>query len=545
MKPTPLMTITTVVSILAVAAAAALFWLAGNTNAEAYRASIADVRAIQQLAADWSVETARVRSDPLADFDSLAAFIPQMDTLKSSLLDTVRAVPDIPDRLANDVSAYVNAVEAREERIERFKTGYAVIRNSARYLPLAASNVVQVPEVDGELSREVSALANDINTYRAAPTDAAKGRLMVALERLAKDAEGLPPPLPDAIANFEAHAAVLLSRQAPTDELFSQATSAEISGLSDRLVRDLGVELAAEDARATNYRNGVLGAGLLLLALWAATIAVRVRADRRAAPAQAGTSSAEAAQQVPPTRTADPFDSAAAKHLMAHRILCATVASRIAALATEADEDIAAPDAEAPGARQANGAANRDTGDDAGTFAGVREHLASIREMAEHLAAGAEAGNELSYDLLDVNDCIPGVVEDTGARDAAQVTIERGSVPEVFASRPEICLMLEKVVENSVQAVKDAGRDAGEIRIATATDDGTATITIVDNGAGMSPQVRERMFEPFFAADGERAGVGLVSTGHLVRKYAGAISVSSMPGGGTVTQIRLPGLKGH
>ena len=62
-----------------------------------------------------------------------------MDQLKDLLLTTIRGIPDVPDRLANDVSAYVNAVEAREERIERFKTGYAIIRNSARYLPLAAA----------------------------------------------------------------------------------------------------------------------------------------------------------------------------------------------------------------------------------------------------------------------------------------------------------------------------------------------------------------------------------------------------------------------
>ena len=96
------------------------------------------MRQIQQLSSSWSIEIARVRSDPLADFDSLAAFIPRMASLKESLSDASRRIPGLPDRLANDIRGYLSAVDAKEERIERFKTGYAVVRNSTRYLPLAA-----------------------------------------------------------------------------------------------------------------------------------------------------------------------------------------------------------------------------------------------------------------------------------------------------------------------------------------------------------------------------------------------------------------------
>ena len=111
--------VATVLSLLLVAAGSFLYWLVRDNDPEDYRTSISGAQRIQQLAADWSIETARVRSDPLADFDSLVAFIPQMSQLKGALLAKVRSLPDIPDRLANDVSAYVSAVDAKEERIER------------------------------------------------------------------------------------------------------------------------------------------------------------------------------------------------------------------------------------------------------------------------------------------------------------------------------------------------------------------------------------------------------------------------------------------
>ena len=543
------------VTALAVGAAAILFWLARNNDPAAYRESIAGVRQIQQVAADWSIETARVRSDPLADFDSLAAFIPRMDELKQVLLATIRGIPDIPDRLANDVSAYVNAVEAREERIERFKTGYAIIRNSARYLPLAASNIVQSPDVEAQLSREVSALTNDINGYLTAPSDAVKGRLTVALERLSDRAEDLDAPLPDHVANFIAHADVLLAQQAPTGELFSQATSSEISDLSAQLVEDLGFELTRKNQLSTSYVNGMLGAAGVLLLVWLVAGAVRLRSASAPAPAAAAETRAtdEAADpdaaSLPAHRGhAGSRDDAwaATKLLMSHRILSDSVASRLAGAAREINDALDAlreVRGDFNGARAANGEALQSVVEQgAQALSGVRERVGTITDMADRLSEFSRAHGDVSYTLLDLNDCVREVVDEAHAESVAEVTVEEGTVPEVFASKAEVCLMLEKVVENSLQAIAAAGRERGELQIATGTDGGKATVTIIDNGVGMTAETRERMFEPFFALDGTRAGVGLISTTHLVEKYSGAISVSSMAGGGTVTRIQLPGM---
>ena len=123
-----------IVSVLLLAAAGVLYTMAGSNGGQQYRTSIDLVRQIQQLSSSWSIEIARVRSDPVADIDSLAAFIPRMARLKESLSDAARRIPGLPDRLANDIRGYLSAIDAKEERIERFKTGYAVVRNSTRNL---------------------------------------------------------------------------------------------------------------------------------------------------------------------------------------------------------------------------------------------------------------------------------------------------------------------------------------------------------------------------------------------------------------------------
>ena len=553
MKSNNSIKVATVLSLVLVAVGVFLYWLVRENDPEGYRSSISGVQRIQQLAADWSIETARVRSDPMADFDSLVAFIPQMSQLKGALLARVRSIPDIPDRLANDVSAYVSAVDAKEERIERFKTGYAVIRNSSRYLPLAASNIVQVPNINPELLGEVSTLTNEIDAYLVAPTDATKGRLTVALERLGASATALPAPLPNYFANFISHAEVLLARQAPTGELFSLATSSEISDLAVKLVDDLGFELARKQERNDYYLNGILVAVAALLLLWIVFAVSRTRVTVAEATATAAESATAPAQRVAVAgeaaagagKPADAAVSTNAKLLMSHKILSDFVGQHLAVTAdeiatgmeslSEANDKVQESQSDAERA-DVVAAANAIVGN-------VRAQATEIAEVAERLSAFSKRQGEVSYSLLDLNDCIDEVVAATQAENVATVETDYGDVPDIFASRTEICLMLEKVVENSAQAIQDKGEDdKGEIRIATSGENDKAYITIIDNGVGMSADVRESMFEPFYAATNGRTGVGLTSTSYLVEKYGGSISVSSMPGGGTVTRITLPGL---
>lgn len=554
------MKVATALSLILVAAAVFLYWLVRDNDPAAYRQSISGVQQIQQLAADWSIETARVRSDPLADFDSLVAFIPQMSQFKGTLLARVRSIPDVPDRLANDVSAFVSAVDAKEERIERFKTGYAVIRNSTRYLPLAASSIVQAPNISTDLLGEVTTLTNEIDAYLAAPTDATKGRLTVALERLGERAAALAAPLPNYFANYISHAEVLLERQAPTDELFSMATSSEISDLAVQLVNDLEFELDRNEVRNGYYLNGILAAVGALLLLWVVYAVSRTRttvAQATAAPAELATAETQRAEAdgEPAVAVAGPAaqhavqadgaESANAKLLMSHKILSEVVGQRLAATADEIATGMESLSESNDKVQECQSDVERaDVVAAANAIvASVRAQATEIAEVAERLSALSTRQDEASYNLIDVNDCLEEVVAATQAEEIAAVEKDYGSAPDVFASRPEICLMLEKVVENSLQAIQDKGQDDnGEIRIATSGENDKAFITMIDNGVGMSADVRESMFEPFYSATDGRSGVGLTSTNYLVDKYGGSISVSSMPGGGTVTRITLPGM---
>ncbi len=69
-----------------------------------------------------------------------------------------------------------------------------------------------------------------------------------------------------------------------------------------------------------------------------------------------------------------------------------------------------------------------------------------------------------------------------------------------------------------------------------------ARLTVIDNGHGMSPEVRERVFEPFFTtkAPGKGSGLGLSVIHGIVQSLGGAIELWSEPGVGTRIDLLFP-----
>ena len=99
------------------------------------------------------------------------------------------------------------------------------------------------------------------------------------------------------------------------------------------------------------------------------------------------------------------------------------------------------------------------------------------------------------------------------------------------------------LLKNAAEAFEGEG---GTLQVRAAREDGVVCVQIQDDGAGMTAQVRERLFEPFFSTKqaGEGTGLGLSMAKRIVEQHGGRIEVDSELGHGARVTVRLPAEEG-
>ena len=110
---------------------------------------------------------------------------------------------------------------------------------------------------------------------------------------------------------------------------------------------------------------------------------------------------------------------------------------------------------------------------------------------------------------------------------AVVVDVEPG-LPRVRGFAGELNQIWSNLIDNALDAVPESGR----VEVLANREHQRVVVRIVDNGAGIPAQVRERIFDPFFTTKpvGQGTGLGLDIVRRLVRHNDGEISVESQPG---------------
>ncbi|MEN3370017.1 MAG: hypothetical protein V7609_2160 [Verrucomicrobiota bacterium] len=100
---------------------------------------------------------------------------------------------------------------------------------------------------------------------------------------------------------------------------------------------------------------------------------------------------------------------------------------------------------------------------------------------------------------------------------------------------------LREVLTNLIFNALDAIPGAGVITLRTRQKDDTAILEVIDTGAGMAPDVKERCLEPFFTTKGDHGtGLGLAMVFGIIKRHQGTLEIESEPGRGTTFRISLP-----
>jgi len=97
--------------------------------------------------------------------------------------------------------------------------------------------------------------------------------------------------------------------------------------------------------------------------------------------------------------------------------------------------------------------------------------------------------------------------------------------------------LIDQVVINMILNAMDAvkGKEGGEISIlSTVNNKNRVVIDIKDNGAGIKPDIMDKIFMPFFTSKKHGSGIGLSLSRQIMHLHKGSITVKSKPGEGTV-----------
>lgn len=99
---------------------------------------------------------------------------------------------------------------------------------------------------------------------------------------------------------------------------------------------------------------------------------------------------------------------------------------------------------------------------------------------------------------------------------------------------------LKQALLNIIKNAQAAMPEGGVLSVSTSVKDDMVAIAISDNGTGISEEVREKIFEPYFTTKEFGSGLGLTVVYKIIKEHGGEIALQSREGVGTTFTIMLP-----
>jgi signal transduction histidine kinase len=192
---------------------------------------------------------------------------------------------------------------------------------------------------------------------------------------------------------------------------------------------------------------------------------------------------------------------------------------------------------------------------------GQRDDLPEdVLTRVERISAQTVRAAELMRELSSLGREAPGAPDRTDVRRAIdraynlrQYDMGRAQIAVAFPGEPggsctaaidaqALMLVVLNLLLNAEQAL--AERPGARVEVSVQKQDGAVVVTVRDNGPGIPPEHRDRVFEPFFTTGrpGATLGLGLTVARLLAAEHGGRLVLAGDPGpdGGACFELRLP-----
>jgi signal transduction histidine kinase len=172
----------------------------------------------------------------------------------------------------------------------------------------------------------------------------------------------------------------------------------------------------------------------------------------------------------------------------------------------------------------------------------IQEQLYSISLITNGLAAFSR-GNVKEHKLVQMNDVLQNalhLMKLVGGRHKIDFHVDLdNNLPRILGDEVTLEQSIVNICKNAVEALPNGGT----VNIKTRVDEqfpDFISISIHDNGQGMSREILEHAFEPFYTTKEPQHGLGLSVCFAVVSSHNGGIELSSQEGLGTTAHIILP-----
>jgi signal transduction histidine kinase len=180
----------------------------------------------------------------------------------------------------------------------------------------------------------------------------------------------------------------------------------------------------------------------------------------------------------------------------------------------------------------------------------------TLTEIHEALAESLQSVDRLTRLLGAIRSLVLGPAQPVDLLDVARIAVEiaQSAMPEGsalscdLAPAPMVRAQWGPMVETAVRLLANAASAVAlvpmasrRIEVSTRADVDGAVLSVTDSGPGMTTEVRQRAFEPFFSArPGDTSGLDLWMCHRVVSHFSGRIDLTSAPGEDTRFRVWLP-----
>lgn len=114
------------------------------------------------------------------------------------------------------------------------------------------------------------------------------------------------------------------------------------------------------------------------------------------------------------------------------------------------------------------------------------------------------------------------------------------SLPPLALDADEISQLLLNLLYNAADAIAEAEPEQGWITIETRLEDNKALLKVTDNGAGIPPEVRDKLFKVRFTSKDKGHGFGLTTCARILENHQAEVQIESEVGRGSTFRFWFP-----